>query len=275
MNWADIKTNLNCLGSQPPIQHCYTTYYFKGFKSLKISQRLREAGFDIRTHISLTSDSFCRDPSARLLQAAGLNFYGYEKPRVRVFCSECFWSRPGLSQCENLLVIDCYTPTGNVVRGSHAGFDQEARVPESSLSLLRPSSSLLTEFLFLILRASFLTQTQWWFPGKVSMNTSQFWLQPELPSPPPPGLLAWTKRIDYPKDFSSLFPIYLFISLTLNNPSWQLMRLICYPITRLSRDFLSHFRFSRVSPHCANLFGKLLKSCSGKQNEDNLCRIIQ
>ena len=122
---------------------------------------------------------------------------------------------------------------------------------------------------------SFLTQTQWWFPGKVSMNTSQFWLQPELPSPPPPGLLAWTKRIDYPKDFSSLFPIYLFISLTLNNPSWQLMRLICYPITRLSRDFLSHFRFSRVSPLCANLFGKLLKSCSGKQNEDNLCRIIQ
>ena len=40
-----------------------------------------------------------------------------------------------------------------------------------------------------------------------------------LPRPSLPGLLAWTKRIDYPKVFSSLFPIYLFISLTLNNPS--------------------------------------------------------
>ena len=84
-------------------------------------------------HTSLSLQTvFVAIPQLRLLQAAGLNFYGYEKPRVRVFCSECFWSRPGLSQCENLLVIDCYTPTGNVVRGGHKGFDQQGKTTGTS-----------------------------------------------------------------------------------------------------------------------------------------------
>ena len=73
-------------------------------------------------------DGFCFDPSVALvtmLQAAKHNFYGCEKPRpgLGVFCSECFWSRPGLSQCESLLVIDCYTPTRNVNWDTHTQFD--------------------------------------------------------------------------------------------------------------------------------------------------------
>ena len=76
-----------------------------------------------------TQTVFVSIPQLRLLQAARLNFYGYEKPRVRVFCSECFWSRPGLSQCENLLVIDCYTPTVMSSGGASQGLIQKERHP--------------------------------------------------------------------------------------------------------------------------------------------------
>ena len=165
-------------------------------------------------------DGFCFDPSVALvtmLQAAKHNFYGCEKPRpgLGVFCSECFWSRPGLSQCESLLVIDCYTPTRNVNWDTHTHFD--ARSFRTS-SVTPPYPCLCPNEAFI--RNPYLTNNQGephHANAKLSQDSRPTFNEPVRsgsPSPPPP-LLPGT----WPGQRGLIIqdshpPIYLFISLT-------------------------------------------------------------
>ena len=137
MNWADIKTNLNCLGSQPPI-HFVTTYYFKlqVFKTRKScitgSCIWEEEGFDIRTNLALHTDSFCLDPSAPLVTSSQAQFLRLWKASSPSFLLRMFLVQAGPVTMRELARDRLLHSHSNVIRGDQAGFDTEGTRTASS-----------------------------------------------------------------------------------------------------------------------------------------------
>ena len=129
MNWADIKTNLNCLGSQPPI-HFVTTYYLK-LQVFKTGMSCKE-GFDIHTNLALHTDSFCLDPSAPLVTSSQAQFLRLWKASSPSFLLRMFLVQAGPVTMRELARDRLLHSHCNVIRGVQPGFDTEGKASLSS-----------------------------------------------------------------------------------------------------------------------------------------------